>query len=395
MAVGKIIQFNILYSIPAPAKREYGVFWLQTGETFPDILVSEGWVKLRTESASKAESQESKDLLSKLEREEERAKAGSKGVWASGSGRIENAYEVPDPKDFSEQYKGKSIDAVVERVLTGDRIIARLLTKPDKHVQTMVLIAGIRAPATKRLATANNEEHPGEPFGSEAHQFVETRLLHRKVSIEILGISPQNQLVCTVNHPNGNIAKFILEAGLARCVDHHSTMLGGQMSGLRTAEKQAKSKSRGIFQGATGVKSGGAETDAVITRVQTADTVYLRGKTGEEKRVTLSSIRQPKPSDPQQAPFQADAKDFLRKRLIGKHVRVITDGHRPANEGFEERDVVTILINNKNAALQSVETGYASVIRHKRDDGNYLASLFSITRLTIRQMIEVHTMMSS
>ena len=370
MAIGKIIQFNVLYSVPAPSKRDYGIFKLQTGETFPEISVSEGWVKLRNDAASKADSQESKEALAKVEREEKRAKANSKGIWASTGGHIENVYEVPNVKDFVEQWKTKPLEAIVERVLTGDRIIARLLLSPTKHVQTMVLVAGIRAPATKRPPTADTKEQPAEPFGSEAHHFVEARLLHRKVSIEILGASPQNQLVCAVNHPNGSIAKFILEAGLARCVDHHSTLLGSQMSTLRAAEKQAKEKRLGVFQGATDTKSGGSEIDATVTRVQTADMVYVReGKSGEEKRVSLSSIRQPKPSDPQQAPFQADAKEFLRKKLIGKHVRVTIDGHKPANEGFEERDVVTIMINNKNAAVLLVEAGYASVIRHKRDDG--------------------------
>ena len=379
MAIGKIIQFNVLYSAPAPAKRDYGIFKLQTGETFPEASASEGWVKLRNDATSKADSQEAKEVLSKVESEEEKAKASSRGVWASSSsgGRIENAFEIPDPQDFVEQRKGKRIEAIVERVFTGDRLIARLLLSPTQHVQTMVLIAGIRAPATKRPATADNKEQPAEPFGVEAHHFVETRLLHRKVGIDVLGVSPQNQLVGAVNHPNGSIAKFILEAGLARCVDHHSTMLGSQMSSLRAAEKQAKDKRLGVFQGVTNTKSGGSEMDATITRVQTADMVYLReGKSGEEKRVSLSSIRQPKPSDPQQAPFQADAKEFLRKKLIGKHVRVSIDGHRAANEGFEERDVVTILANNKNIALQLVEAGYASVIRHKRDDGKSFYLIF-------------------
>ena len=47
------------------------------------------------------------------------------------------------------------------------------------------------------------------------------------------------------------------------------------------------------------------------------------------------------------------------------------DGKKAATEGFEERDVVTIVLNNKNLALQLVEAGYASVIRHRRDDGKY------------------------
>jgi staphylococcal nuclease domain-containing protein 1 len=75
-----------------------------------------------------------------------------------------------------------------------------------------------------------------------------------------------------------------------------------------------------------------------------------------------------RPSDPKQAPFAAEAKEFLRKRLIGKHVRVTTDGKRPAQEGYEEREMATVIHNGKNVALLLVENGYASVIRHRRDD---------------------------
>ena len=370
MTVGKVIQFTILYSIPTGAKRDYGTVYLQTGQSLPDAAVAEGWVKLREETGRKDDSETSKALFEKLELAEASAKAGSKGIWASAGGNIENAYEVSDPKGFVEQYKDKPVEGIVERVLTGDRMIVRLCLSPKKHVQTMVLVAGIRAPATKRTNPSDGKEQPAEPFGTEAHEFVESRLLQRTVEVNVLGLSPQGILVCTVKHPNGSIAKFLLEAGLARCTDFHSTMLGGQMSVLRQAEKEAKDKRKGLFQGLTNNIQGASETDATVTRVQTADTVYLRDKSGNERRVSLSSVRQPKPTDPKQAPFQAEAKEFLRKKLIGKHVRVTVDGKKAASEGFEERDVVTILVNNKNLALQLVEVGYASVIRHRRDDGN-------------------------
>lgn len=369
MTVGKVIQFTILYSIPTGAKRDYGTVYLQTGQSLPDATVAEGWVKLREETGRKDESETSKALFEKLELAEASAKAGSKGIWASAGGNIENAYEVSDPKGFVEQFKDKPVEGIVERVLTGDRMIVRLCLSPKKHVQTMVLVAGIRAPATKRTNPSDGKEQPAEPFGTEAHEFVESRLLQRTVEVNVLGLSPQGILVCTVKHPNGSIAKFLLEAGLARCTDFHSTMLGGQMSVLRQAEKEAKDKRKGLFQGLANNIQGASETDATVTRVQTADTVYLRDKTGNEKRVSLSSVRQPKPTDPKQAPFQAEAKEFLRKKLIGKHVRVTVDGKKAASEGFEERDVVTILVNNRNLALQLVEAGYASVIRHRRDDG--------------------------
>lgn len=347
-------------------------------------------MKLRNDAGRRDNSDESKDLLLKLQKAEEKAKSGSEGVWKTTGEKIENTYDISDPKDFVEQWRGKDLEAIVERVLSGDRMLARLLTSSTKHLQTMILIAGIRAPATKRTNPTENKEQPAEPYGTEAHHFVESKLLHRRVKIEVLGVSPQNQLVCTVKHlVNGSIARFVLEAGLARCTDHHSTMLGGQMSALREAEKVAKDKQLGVFQGTAKTNSGGIEMDATITRVQTADTIYLRGgKSGEEKRVNLSSIRQPKPSDPQQAPFQADAKEFLRKKLIGKHVRVTIDGQKAATEGFEERDVVTVNVNNKNVALQLVEAGYASVIRHKRDDGRSCYLHLPSNTLIVAQTIE-------
>lgn len=370
MVVGKVVQFKILYSIPTGVKRDYGTVVLQTGESLPDASVSEGWVKLRDDAGRKDESEESKRLLDLLELEEARAKAASKGLWAPEGGKIEN-YDLQNHNDFLEEWKGKSLESIIERVVTGDRMIARLLLSATKHLQTLILVAGIRAPMTKRTNTSDGKEVPAEPFGTEAQQFVETRLLQRSVKVEVLGDSPQGQLICIVRHPNGSIAEFLLKAGLARCTDHHSTLLGGEMTVLRQAEKHAKDNKIGLFKGHVNTKDSAAgASDATVTRVQTADTIYLRNKSGTETRATLSSIRQPKPTDPRQTPFQADSKEFLRKKLIGKHVRVTVDGTKPASEGYEERDVVTVNLNNKNVALMLVEAGYASVIRHRRDDGD-------------------------
>lgn len=370
MVVGKVVQFTVLYNIPTGVNRDYGTVVLHTGETLPKAAVAEGWVKLRDDAARKDDAEESKNLLEELELEQAKAKAASKGIWGSTGGRIENTYDISNPQAFLMQWKEKSLDSIVERVLSGDRMIVRLFLSSTKHLQTMILVAGIRAPTTKRTNASDGKEQPAEPFGGEAQQFVETRLLQRNVKVEILGISPQNQLICVVKHPNGSIAEFVVKAGLARCTDFHSTLLGSDMTPLRQAEKEAKSQKLGLFQGHVDSKDSAAgETDATVTRIQTADTIFLRIKSGAEKRASLSSIRQPKPSDAKQGPFQADAKEFLRKKLIGKHVRVTVDGKKAASEGYEEREVVTVKINSKNVALMLVEAGYASVIRHRRDDG--------------------------
>ena len=256
------------------------------------------------------------------------------------------------------------MDAIVERVITGDRMILRLLASAGKHIQTLALVAGIRAPSTKRTDT------PAEPFGTDAHQFVDERLMQRNVKVKVVGVSPQGVLICDVRHPlKGSIASVILENGLARCTDHHSTLLGTEMGSLRKAESKARDGKLSVWQGHVERNTpSGPDSEVTVSRIQTADTVYIRNKAGEDKRVSLSSVRQPKPTDPKQAPFQADAKEILRKKLIGKHVRVSVDGKKAASEGFEEREVVTMTLNKNNVALTLVEAGYASVIRHRKDD---------------------------
>ena len=52
-------------------------------------------------------------------------------------------------------------------------------------------------------------------------------------------------------------------------------------------------------------------------------------------------------TDPKQSPWQAEAKEFLRKKIIGKHVRVGIDGKRPAVEGYEEREMATVMFGDK------------------------------------------------
>lgn len=320
------------------------------------------------EDAGKKDPEDALAYLDRLRDFESHAKTSSKGLWGTSGDGIKATYDVTDPAALVEQYKGSKVDAVVERVLTGDRVIVRLLLSPEKHVQTLLVLAGIRTPATQRT-NADGTQTTAEPYGQQAHQFVEERLHQRKCAVQLFGMTPQGQLVGSVIHPRGNIAKFLLEAGLARSNDQHVTMLGSEMSDFRQAEKVAKDSKRALFAGHVAGKSKGTtETDYVVSRVVNADTIFIRTRSGQEKKVSLSSIRQPKPSDPKQSPFAADAKEFLRKKLIGKHVKLSVDGKKPATEGYEEREVATVSQNDKNMALALVEAGYASVIRHRRDD---------------------------
>lgn len=233
----------------------------------------------------------------------------------------------------------------------------------------ITVLAGIRTPTTERVNPSNQQVQPAEEYGNEARLFVEERLLQRNVKVNVLGLSPQNQLVSTIVHPSGLIAKALLEAGLARCFDFHSTLLGTDMATLRQAEKVGQTQKRGLFKDHV-TKSGaqGGNLEAQVTRVISADVLIVRNRAGAEKRINLSSIRGPRTAEATEAPFRDEAKEFLRKTVIGKHVRLSIDGSRPANDEYEAKEVATVALNDKNIGLQLVQEGWASVIRHRRDD---------------------------
>jgi staphylococcal nuclease domain-containing protein 1 len=63
-------------------------------------------------------------------------------------------------------------------------------------------------------------------------------------------------------------------------------------------------------------------------------------------KFTYSNHRQ---SDPKQAFYAQEAREFLRKKLIGKHVKVSIDFIRPREGEFEEREAATVRYGGHNA----------------------------------------------
>ncbi len=116
----------------------------------------------------------------------------------------------------------------------------------------------------------------------------------------------QNSCLRSVLHPAGNVAEFLVAAGLARIVDWHAGMLSssGGMERLRAAEKAAKEKRACLYAGvasSTSKTNGGAADgnkrvfEATVIRVWNGDQISVVEKdTGKERKLQLSSTRGPK-----------------------------------------------------------------------------------------------------
>merc|ERR1719259_578819 len=67
-------------------------------------------------------------------------------------------------------------------------------------------------------------------------------------------------------------------------------------------------------------------------------------------------------------PYMFEAREFLRKKLIGHNVQVIVDYIQPANNDFPEKTCTTVMIGETNVAEALVSRGLATVVRYAADD---------------------------
>ncbi|KAG8759264.1 hypothetical protein FRC14_006340 [Serendipita sp. 396] len=398
MLVGKEVSFTPTHALPpsntdADVQRDVGTVEYNGVDLATDLLRS-GWA--RTKELSKREPTEEDSKRREVENE---AKQAGRGIWrpeGPPQRTVHNSMPA-DSQAFIKEWKDQMIDGIVEQVRDGSTVRVRLLLSDELHQLVTISLAGIRCPRIGK------EGETPEPFAEDARFFTESRLLQRLVRVKLLSLPapsatpfgsassgpppPATMFIGIVIHPVGNVAEHLVANGLAKIIDWHAGMLaaGGFMERLRAAESTAKEKKQFLYaqqEGAAGKarpaatagSKGPAESrtiDGQVIRVWSADTISIAEKdTGKERRVQLSSTRAPKTTDPKQKFYASEAKEFLRKKLIGKTVHARVDFVRPQEGNFEERECVTIRFGNNhtNVAEMLIDKGLASVVWHKRDD---------------------------
>lgn len=104
------------------------------------------------------------------------------------------------------------------------------------------------------------------------------------------------------------------------------------------------------------------------------------------KKIYLSSVRAPRAADLQpkgeennanrqpikrplyEIPYLFEARELLRKRLIGKNVRVVTDYIQAASSEYPEKICCTVYAGNVNIGEALISKGLAKTVRHRQDD---------------------------
>ncbi|CAF1408479.1 unnamed protein product [Rotaria magnacalcarata] len=408
--VGREICYTVDFQIPQSNRSMCTVYLgkdKETGENIIESLLSEGLVDLRQQTGQRAADPKYQRLVII----DEQAKANKRGRYSDhvADAHVRNIkWTLDNPKQFVDELKSQPpMDAIVEFVRDGNTV--RCLLMPSYHLVT-VQLTGIKCPMLRREGSSNENN---EPFAEEAKQFVDTRLLQRQVKVILDGVNNQN-LVGTLLHPNGNIALHLLKDGLAKCVDWSLTLLQpGWREKYRATEKYAKDSRLRIWKnyvpqtgygdnennssndmGATA--SNGKSNDpslkgyqAKVLEVMNGDALTIRDlRDNKIRKVYLSSVRAPRAADLQQKndennpsgtrqqikrplyeiPYLFEARELLRKRLVGKVVRVVTDYVQPASDDYPEKICCTVYAGNVNLGEALISKGLAKAVRHRQDD---------------------------
>uniref|UniRef100_A0A673MAT0 Staphylococcal nuclease domain-containing protein n=1 Tax=Sinocyclocheilus rhinocerous TaxID=307959 RepID=A0A673MAT0_9TELE len=373
--IGKEVYFTV--ENKTPQGREYGIVFLgkdTSGENIAESLVAEGLATVQPHvffffffSPS----------------------AAKKGQWSEGGGSHtirDLKYTIENPRNFVDSLHQKPVNAIIEHVRDGSMLRALLL--PDYYLVT-VMLSGIKCPTFKR--EADGSETP-EPFAAEAKFFTESRLLQRDVQI-ILESCPNQVILGTILHPNGNITELLLKEGFARCVDWSMAVYTQGAEKLRAAERSAKERKVRIWKDYVAPTANLDQKDrqfvAKVMQVVNADAIVVKLNSGDYKTIHLSSIRPPRLEGEEKnkdkdkrfrplydIPYMFEAREFLRKKLIGKKVNVMVDYIRAATSAMEtgsipafpERTCATVTIGGINIAEALVSKGLATVIRYRQDD---------------------------
>jgi staphylococcal nuclease domain-containing protein 1 len=378
MLVGKSILGHVVHT----ANREYGVLLLGTNpETAEDVatkLVVEGLAKVRENCQDQ-----------KLKDAQETAKTEKKGVW---SGEMEGhtrkiVWEVENPRQLVDKMAGKQVPAIVEHVRDGSTL--RVFLLPDFYHITLMM-SGVRCPATRLGPEGRPDPSQCEAYAVEAHYFTESRLLQRDVEV-VIETHNNNNFIGSVIHPAGNIAEALLKEGMAKIVDWSIAKVPGGPEKYRETEKIAQDGKLRIWKNftpsETTINPKDREFVGKVVEIVNGDALMVKaGKV--VKKVHLASIRPPRQENNAgdrtrmkgfrplyDIPFMFEAREFLRKKLIGHTVNVKVNYIQPAKEAdmpgelpFPEKTCCTVLVGGVNVAEALVSKGLATVVRYAADN---------------------------
>ncbi|XP_074374885.1 ribonuclease TUDOR 1-like isoform X2 [Apium graveolens] len=372
LCIGKVVSFQIDYTLQ-PGGLEFGTVFLGNNN-IASWVVAHGWAKVREVRDMEKDKGEFSPHLKVLRNSAIKAMNESVGIWSKAAGAVRNLppSAVDDPEnldvmDFLDLNKGRIMEAIVEYVRDGSTLHVYLL--PD-YLHVRVYVAGIQAPPIRNRITEPekseaNEKTSKQPrgplaseqkvtassapaaksapdtFGRESKHFTELRVLHRDVRIVFEGFDKLG-LIGSVYYLDGikkDLAVQLVENGLAKYVERCAHFLQDNVKQLlKRSELAAKESRLRMWTNYTPPPTTARKVEdqnfsGKVVEVVSGDCILVATNSLAERRVYLSSIRRPRLGNSGSADrgYAREAKEFLRKHLIGRQVHVSMEYSRKVN----------------------------------------------------------------
>nr|XP_043615820.1 ribonuclease TUDOR 1-like isoform X2 [Erigeron canadensis] len=382
LCIGEVVVFKTVYTIPN-TNREFCSVLLDDSTNIAEEVVQGGWAKVK-----EARGRRVTRMHAELLHLEQIAKINGKGLWDKSPRAIAAAVRNLAPSAVANPWNLKAkdlgadknkLEAIVEHVRDGSCLYVYLQLPSGAFQFVKVFVAGIQAASMGRRNNNNNDESKSTSstenevspeYGWEAKHYTEIRVLSRVVRIASKGFDKYGCLVGTVYYPAGteekNLALELIKNGFAKYVDWSASKMDVEaQKELKAAELEAKNNKLKMWTNyvppsprsqkpspkavsnnlrATKPKAVSKNFTGQVTEVVSGDCIIVAddsvpfGSPGAERRINLSCIKCPNMANPDEKsePYAREARELLRRRLIGRQVQVSMEYVPTANGSTDQ-----------------------------------------------------------
>lgn len=367
-----------------------GELGLAVGEDVAVMLTKAGLVRVRRPGDQSEQRAKAYEVLCAAE---DSAIASKVGLHADDGGvsitpKRDLTASPMDPNAVASACRGKVFKGICEYVSNGSAMKVFLHDLPGAPPGDRILtlcLSGVQCPGFRRAE--GEETAKPMPYALNARFTTEMRMLHRDVVVSIEGADRNGILFATVTDPKSSsyIGEDLLRAGYAKTVGW-SIELTAKAPSLRAAERAARDSQAGVWKGFVMQKTSNSE-DFVgrCVEVVSGDMIAVvpledLSTAVEPKRYSLASVRAARAEPTRDRSIlapgpAADAKEALRKKLIGRNVRVQVAYVREPSEMSVRKDPMSFAVvgrdgdaKNPDVAVPMISDGLLSVVRHRGDE---------------------------
>lgn len=390
--LGKVVKYHVDYKNNDKASGQIFI----NGENVNLEVARKGFAKLgfigkHNETLAKSE------YYTKLQAAENEARKANLGIWQTDDEVLakhkrtvitSNNLEF-DGDMFFEKNKNKELEGIVDYVINATCLVVYL---KESNTYIKVSLRFVAIPSSKE-----------EAIYRSGKAYVERNYLHRDVTVTLHSYDSKG-FTADLADKKGSVAVYVVKNGYTKMFLGNSTFKTDELNALKDAQLHARKeklrvwkneKDENIAQDEQREKEKRQQSSAnktelsftgVFYQVHSGDSISVRNKqTGEIIRLFLSHLKAPvlaKPnSDEQDQPWAWQAREFIRKVLVGKTLNCEFDYSRTLPKDGKKMNFYSIWRHagkesdsdansnfDRNLNVEILEHGYATFINPRGDD---------------------------